>query len=26
MSDSPFWLAYIKRLSEGLRLAGLPEE
>jgi adenylate cyclase len=25
-SDSPFWLAFLKRLSEGLRQAGMPEE
>jgi adenylate cyclase len=25
-SDTPFWLAFIKRLSEGLRKAGTPEE
>jgi adenylate cyclase len=25
-SDSPFWLAVIKRVSEGLRRAGMPEE
>jgi tetratricopeptide (TPR) repeat protein len=25
-SESPFWLACIKRLSEGLRRAGMPEE
>jgi adenylate cyclase len=25
-SDTPFWSTYIKRLSEGLRRAGMPEE
>jgi hypothetical protein len=25
-SDSPHWTAYVNRLSEGLRRAGMPEE
>jgi hypothetical protein len=24
--DTPYWSAFVKRLSEGLRRAGMPEE